>query len=430
MQQTLRVFGSFLVAVLVATITSAAANASDTFKGKTVKIIVGYAAGGGYDRYARQVGRFIGKYLPGKPSVIVQNMPGAGSMTAANYLYNQAPKDGTVFGEFNRALPIVAFAGQSKRAHFDPLKFTWVGTSSSYKGETFLLVVRKDSGIKSISDLQETKKTIYLASTSAGSDGTDIPIVLRSVLGLNIEPLLGYPGGNTLYLAVDRGEAQGRMTGYSSVETAHPDWLKKDSPVRFVLQIGHDNRIAAFPNVPTAVELARNEADRNLIELIQAPFLMARPFAAPPGLSAETTKALRTAFMAAHEDPQYKAEAKKLHLITSPSDGAEVQKVVEQLAKIPRSVYDRDAAILAHPKAKIREVKWQIVDGTISKIAKKGRFEFEIDGKKQKSRMSNGYTKVMVGGKNAKTKAIKVGMACKIWYEGNNTYAGRLDCKG
>lgn len=402
---------------------------AQNFKGKTVRIIVGYAAGGGYDRYARQLGRHMGKYLPGNPTTIVQNMPGAGSMTAANYIYNQAPKDGTVFGEFARSLPVLALAGKSRRVQFDPLKFTWIGTASSYKGEAYMLIVRKDTGIKSIQDLQQSKKTLYFAATSHGSDGTDVPIVLRSVLGLNIEPLLGYPGGNTLYLAVDRNETQGRMAGYASVKTAHPEWLAKDSPVRFLLQFGRETRLAEFADVPTAVELARNDDDRNLIELLQTPFFMARPFAGPPGLPADITKVLRTAFMKAHEDPQYKAEAKKLRLISSPADGAQVLKVVERLAKMSRSVYDRYSDILAHPKAKMRRVNWQVVDGTISKLGKKGRFEFMMNGKKQKARMTNGYTKLTVGGKKVKTKAVKVGMNCKIWYEGNNSYAGQMQCQ-
>ena len=399
------------------------------FKGKTIRVIVGYAAGGGYDRYARQMARHIGKYLPGNPGTIVQNMPGAGSVTAANYLYNQAPKDGTEFGEFARSVPILALSGKSHRVHFDPLKFTWIGTASSYKGEAYLMVVRKDTGVKSVTDLRSIKKTLYFASTSQGSDGTDVPIILRSVLGLNIEPLLGYPGGNTLYLAVDRGEAQGRMTGYASIKTAHPEWLKKDSPINVVLQFGRTTRLPDFADVPTALELARTDSDRDLINLLQTPFFMARPFAGPPGIPADRAKILRTAFMQAHEDPDYKEEAKKLHLVSSPADGNQVLKVVERLAKIRKATYDRYSEMLAHPKSKIRQVKWQIVDGTVTKLGKKGRFEFDLNGKKQKARMTNGYTKVKVGGKKTKTKAVKVGMACKIWYEGNGSYAGQMDCK-
>ena len=190
------------------------------FSGKTIKVIIGYGAGGGYDRYGRQVARHIGKYLPGKPTVVAQNRPGAGSYKAANYIFYNAPKDGTEFGIFARSVPILALAGKSGQAKFDPRKFTWIGTSSSYKGESYVMVVPKDTGVKSINDLRNIDKPLNFAATSFGSDGTDVPIVLRELLGLNIQPLRGYPGGNTLYLAVERNEAQGRMTGYASMKTA------------------------------------------------------------------------------------------------------------------------------------------------------------------------------------------------------------------
>ena len=426
------VMGCFIAvgALTAASAVSTGAQAQEMFSGKTVRVVIGYAAGGGYDRYGRQVARHIGKYLPGKPSVVATNMPGAGSINSVNYLYNQAPKDGTEFGIFARAAPVLAFAGKAKQVRYDPLKLTWIGTSSSYRGEAYLMAVRKDSGIMSISDMQRSKKVINFAATSFGSDGTDVPIVLREVLGINAQVLRGYPGGNTLYLAVDRGEAEARMVGYASVKTARPGWLEKDSPVRFVLQFATQTRLPEFPDVPTAQEIARNQADKDLIALLEAPFILARPFAGPPDIPADRTKALRAAFMKAHEDPTYQAEAKKLRLLTSPLDGAEVQNLVERLGKMPRELYDRYASILANPKSEVRKVQWQIVDGKISKIGKKGRFEFEAGGKSEKARMSNGYTKLTVNGKKAKVKAIKAGMACKIWYEGSGSFAGQMECKG
>ena len=402
--------------------------AEASFEGKTVKVMIGYAAGGGYDTYGRALARHIGRHLPGKPTVITQNMPGAGSIALVNYLYNQGAKDGTEFGIFARSAPILALAGESKTPRFDPLKLTWLGTSSSYKGEAYMMMIRKDTGVKSVTDLRSLKTPLNFASTSFGSDGTDVPIVLREVLGLNIVPLRGYPGGNTLYLAVDRGEAQGRMTGFASMSTAHREWLAKDSPVVPVLQFATETRLPQFPNVPTAMEIATKQEDKDLITMLETPFFMARPFAAPPGLSADTTKTLRTAFMKTHEDPVYLKDAKKLRLSISAADGEKVQKIVERLAKMPKALYARYAEILKDPKSPIRQVKWQIVSGKITKLAKKGRFEFDLDGKKAKSRMTNGYTKVTVNGKKAKTKSIKEGMTCKIWWEGQGTYAGKIEC--
>jgi tripartite-type tricarboxylate transporter receptor subunit TctC len=263
--------------------TAGAVQAAD-FSGKTVKVVIGYAAGGGYDRYGRQVARHIGKYLPGKPTVVAQNRPGAGSYKAASYLFYNAKKDGTEFGIFARSVPILALAGTSSQAKFDPRKFTWIGTSSSYKGEAYVMVVRKDTGIKSINELRNLDKPLNFAATSFGSDGTDVPIVLRELLGLNIQPLRGYPGGNTLYLAVERNEAQGRMTGYASMKTAQPSWLKPDGPVNIILQFATKTRLPDFPNVPTAQEVITKADDRALLDMLETPFYMARHFAAPPGL--------------------------------------------------------------------------------------------------------------------------------------------------
>lgn len=401
------------------------------FKGKTITVVIGYAAGGGYDRYGRQVARHIGRHLPGNPTVVAQNRPGAGSYKAVNYLYHQAPRDGTVFGTFARAVPLTAFAGKLKQANIDPNKLTWIGTSSSYKGESYLMVVRKDTGVKTIDDMRHIKKPLNFAATSFGSDGTDVPIVLKSILGINVQPLRGYPGGNTLYLAVERGEAQARMVGYASMSTAMPHWLDPaKSPIRVVLQFATKTRLPAFPDAPTAREVVTNKADRDLIEMLEAPFFMARPFAAPPGLKPDVTKVLRDAFMAAHKDPKYIAEAKKVHLITSPVNGAEIQKLVASIGKKPRELYDRYNRILSTATSPVRKVQWQIVSGEISKIGKKGRFMFKIAGKGKavKSRTRGHYTKVKLNGKKISRKKIKAGMKCKMWYEGPGSYAGRLDC--
>jgi tripartite-type tricarboxylate transporter receptor subunit TctC len=417
---------AFGVAAILVPITSA----QEMFEGKTVRVVIGYAAGGGYDRYGRQVARHIGKYLPGKPNVVAVNMPGAGGLKVVNYLYNIAPKDGTNFGIFARGAALFAFSHGAKHVRFDPLKLNWIGSSSSYKGEAYLLAVRKDTGMTSFKDLQKSGKVLNFAATGAGSDGHDIPLVLRSVLNINAQVIRGYPGGNTLYLAVDRGEMDARMVGYSSVKTARPGWLKKNTPVNFVLQFATKTRLPEFPNVPTAQELVTNEEDRALISMLETPFFMARPFAGPPGMPGDRVKILRDAFMAAHADPAYKKEAKKLRLLVSAASGAEVQKLVEKLAKTPKKLFARYSAILANPKSKLRKVNWIKVSGIVTKTGKKGRFRFKIDGKgkAQKARMRGRYTKVKVAGKKTKSKAVMVGMNCNIWWEGPKSTPGRVEC--
>ena len=402
------------------------------FKGKTIRVVIGYAAGGGYDTYGRQIARHIGRHLPGKPLVVAQNRPGAGSLNAVNYLYHQAPKDGTVFATFARSVPLLAFSGQSKQARFDPLKLTWIGTSSSYKGEAYLMVVRKDTGITSINDLRKAEKPLNFASTSFGSDGTDVPIVLRDILGINVQPLRGYPGGNTLYLAVERGEAQARMVGYASMKTAQPAWLTPASPVRVILQFATTARLPEFPDVPTAQEVVTKQEDKDLIAMMETPFYLARPFAAPPGLKPDVTAALREGFMKAHADEKYQADADRLRLLTSPMHGAEVEKLIERLSKMPRALYDRYAKILENPKSPLRKVVWTKVSGEIAGIGKKGRFAFKVNGeaKAQEARIGeSGYTDITINGKKAKDRDLKAGMKCEMDYEGPGSYAGRLDCR-
>lgn len=432
MIKTLKYLAVAAFAVAVSLASGTPALAAVDFKGKTFKIIIGYGAGGGYDLYARTMARHINKYLPGKPKVISQNMTGAGSIRAANYLYNVAPKDGTVFGTFARNLPLLAFSGSTKTTRFDPLKFTWIGTSSSYKNDAYLMMVRKDTGITSIADLRKQGgKTLKFASTAFGSTGHDVPLILRETLGINVQVIHGYPGGSTLYLAVDRGEMDGRMVGLSSINSRHREWLGKDSPMRILLQFARPNAHPDFPDIPTARELARSEADLDLIKMMETAYFIARPFAGPPGIPADITKVVRAAFMSVHSDPDYLKEAKAYRIDISPKDGVEVSKIVARIGKLPRKLYDRYAKILANPKSAPRKVNWQTVTGTISKVKKKGKLEFKISGskKKYKTRMRSRYTKVMINGKKTSRKKIKVGMVCKIKYEGNGSYAGEMDCK-
>ena len=218
------------------------------------------------------------------------------------------------------------------------------------------------------------------------------------------------------------------MVGYASVKTARPGWLKQGTPVNFLMQFATKKRLPELPDVPTAQELVTNDEDRALISMMESPFYMARPFAGPPGIPADRTKILRKAFMDTHEDPAYKKEAAKLRLLVSASSGEEVQQLVEDLAKTPKKLFARYTEILAHPKSKLREVKWIQVSGVVTKMGKKGRFSFKADGKDHKARMRGSYTKVKVDGKSAKSKDIKVGMNCNIWWEGPGSTPGRVEC--
>lgn len=434
MRKILRLAGISAAAALGLTAITApvtgAANAKEMFEGETIRVLIGYGAGGGYDRYGRQLARHISQYLPGKPHVVAVNRPGAGGLKVVNHIYNISPKSGIEFGTFARSAALYALSSDHKAIRYDPLKLGWLGSSSSYKNEAYVLAVRKATGVKSFSDMQKSGKLINFAATGPGSDGHDIPVVLRAVYNINAQVVRGYPGGNTLYLAVDRGEMDARMVGYSSMKTANPAWLKPNSPVRIVMQFATIKRLPEFADVPTARELVKNDDDLALIKMMEAPFFMARPFAAPPGMPAARLKVLRTAFMAAHNDPRYIAEAKKLKLLVSAASGEEVEQLVKDLARTPKHLFKRYAAILKKPKSKLRKVTWIQVVGVVTKTGKRGRFSFKIDGKgkDQKARMRGSYTKVKIDGKKAKSKAVKVGMNCNIWWEGPKTTPGRVEC--
>ncbi len=402
--------------------------AAEFYRGKIVRILVGYSPGGGYDLYARTLGRHMGKYIAGNPKIIVQNMTGAGSLRSANYIYNLAPKDGTVFGTFARTLPLLALTGKGKNVRYDPIKFTWIGTTSSYADDAYLFSVHKATGITSIRELMgKNPKQVTFGSTNYGSTGFDIPLVLKDTLGINIKLVHGYPGGTAINLAITRREMDGRTQGLSSLRTMG-DWRAERVPL---LQFARGmNRHRALKNVPTAAELATRQEDRDLIAMLETAFFMARPYAAPPGLPAARTKILRAAFMETQRNSGYINDAKKLRIDVSPKSGAEVDQIVARMMAMPKDLIARYKKIIENRKSTRRTINWKIVTGTISKVKKKGKLEFKMAGKskKYKTRMHKRYTKVKINGKKAKRKAIKVGMTCKIWWEGNKSTAGRLEC--
>src|SRR5262249_8022357 len=210
---------------------------ADFYRGKQINLIVGYGPGGGYDVYARVLGRYLGRHLPGNPTVVVQNMPGAGSLRAVNYLYNVAPKDGTAIAHFARNMPLLGVLGNNPAVHFDARKLTWLGSSSSFANDAYILIVRTDAPVKTIEDATRPGgEPLVLGGTAEGATGNDVPIILRDTIGLNVKQVVGYPDSGALYLAMERGEVHGRITDLSSVKTIKPDWLKPDSGYHVLVQ--------------------------------------------------------------------------------------------------------------------------------------------------------------------------------------------------
>jgi tripartite-type tricarboxylate transporter receptor subunit TctC len=306
---------------------------ADFYKGRQVNLIVGYGPGGGYDIYARLLARHFSRFIPGNPSVVVQNMPGAGSLRAVNYLYNVAPKDGTTIGTFARNMPLIGLLGGNSNVQFNPRKFTWLGSTSSFVNDAYILLVRHDAPVKSIEEARRADlPALVLGASAEGSTGNDVPIILRDTIGLHLKQVVGYPDSASIFLAIERGEVHGRTVDLSTLKSVKPEWLKPDGGFRVLVQFARATRHPEFPDVPTARELAKNEAARALIELAELPYALSRPFAAPPDVPADRAKALQRAFLAVHGDPQYLEDAAKLRVDVSPLGGDGVLRAIDRIA--------------------------------------------------------------------------------------------------
>jgi tripartite-type tricarboxylate transporter receptor subunit TctC len=334
--------------VLLAAVRAVHADAvADFYRGRTVTLVVGYGPGGGYDLCARLVARHLGRYIPGHPTVVVQNMPGAGSLRAANHLYAVAPNDGATIGTIARDMPLLAILGDASGVRFDPRKFVWLGSSSSFTDDAHILMMRRDAPVKSIEDARRPGgPPIVLGSTAAGTSGADVPVLLHETLGLNIKLVGGYPDNGAIFLAVDRGEVNGRTVDLTTMKSLRPSWLDPGGFMRALVQFARAARHPDFADVPTARELAGTPESRALIELAEVPYLMARPFVAPPGVPADRAAALQAAFLAVHRDPQFLADAAQLHIEVDAVGAGAVLAAIDKMADAPRDTLDRLRALL------------------------------------------------------------------------------------
>jgi tripartite-type tricarboxylate transporter receptor subunit TctC len=332
-------FGQWGAALLALTLAATPVRAEDVaefYKGKRVNIIVSYGPGGGYDVYARVLAHHMSKYIPGNPSIVVQNMPGAGSLRGTNFLYNVAPKDGTTFGTFARNMALLGLIKTNQNVQFDPAKFTWLGSSSSFANDAYILLIRKDAKVKTVEDARRPGgPPIILGSTAEGASSDAMGVLLREWLGFNMKVIPGYTDSGVLFLAIERGEIEGRTVGLSAVRSNRPDWLRPNGLGRVLVVFGRANRHPDFPDAPTARELAKSAEDRDLIEVIEIPYALSRPFAAPPDVPPDRAKALQDAFLATHKDPAYIAEAEKLGIELSPIGRDEVLRMIDKIAKTP-----------------------------------------------------------------------------------------------
>jgi tripartite-type tricarboxylate transporter receptor subunit TctC len=309
-----------------------ATDVTGLYRAKTVTVIVGFSPGGGYDLYARVLARHIGKHLPGMPAVTVQNMPGAGSLKAANFLYNVAPKDGTVFGTFDRGLPMERLLGRVEGENFDASRFTWIG---SVTDEPSVCGFSSRSGIRSWDDMKT--KPFKVGGAGATADDQIYPTLLKNLFHLPVRVVTGYPGRAEMVLSIQRGEIDG-LCGWSWSSLQSRDRaLYENGQIIVTLQLGME-KSAGLPDVPVLGDLTSDPKQKAALKLIFSRLTLARPFAAPPGLPAERTKALRDAFDATMRDPEFAAEMQHLALEVRPQSGAKVEQMLKELYAYPRDV--------------------------------------------------------------------------------------------
>lgn len=320
--------GAAVVLVALAGLASAD-DVSDFYKGRDVSLIIGYSVGGGYDAYARLLARYIGKHIPGTPSIIPQQMAGAGSLRSAKYIYSVAPKDGSVFGTFSRSMGIAPLLNQ---ADFDSRKFTWLG---SVTDDDSTCVTSKTSPIKTWDDLLH--KSSKLGGLGADADPDIWALLYKNVFGAKIQLVSGYPGTNDVTLAMERGEVDGLCgLSWSTIKTRHQDWLANHS-VNIIVQAALKKE-PEIASVPLATDLISNPEQLQIIKLMLASQAMARPFAAPPGIPEDRKTALIAAFDATMTDADFLAEAKKLDFEVHPIDAATIDRLLAEVYSTPKDV--------------------------------------------------------------------------------------------
>ena len=334
------------IAMLALTALGAAAAdpVADFYRGRTVTMVIGYSVAGGYDTYARVVARHLGRHIPGNPTVLPQNMEGAGSLRAANYLYNAAAKDGSVIGMFSRGMAMEPLIGTS-HTQFDSRKFTWLGSGTN---EVSTCVTWRDSAVKTWADALTTPFTV--GGEGSASDPDIFATVVHNVFGVKLRLVSGYPGSAEVALAIERREVDGRCGwSYSSLKQQRPEWIA-NKQVNILVQLAL-TKSPELPDVPLVTDFATTDRQRQILRLVFSRQAMARPFAAPPGVPADRADALRAAFDATMADPDFIAEAKQRGLEVNPVTGAAIDALLDELYQTPPDIVAEARATIA-PGAK------------------------------------------------------------------------------
>ncbi len=310
----------------------------DFYRGKKIDLIIGYSSGGTYDLYARLVARHLGNYIPGKPLIVPRNMPGAGSRAAATWVYNVAPRDGTILAAVDQSLSLQQAAGD-KRIQFDTTKFIYIGNPASENNTT---ATWHASGVKTIEDARRREVTM---GATGGSTSSQYPKAMNALLGTKFRIILGYPGGNDINLAMERGEVDGRgSNSWASWKTTRAHWLA-EKKINILVQIGLQ-KAADLPDVPLLMDLAANDNDRILLRLLSASTHIGRPVFTTPETPPERIKALRDAFDAMVRDPAFLEQAKRENFDIDAVSGEALQGLVAEIVAMPKEQGERLKTIL------------------------------------------------------------------------------------
>lgn len=305
-----------------------------------LRIIVGTSVGGGYDIWARTIARHIGRQLPGNPAVITQNMPGAGGIIAANYLYETAPKDGSVIGSIPRDAAVSAIAG-SNGARYDASKFGWLGTPTT---ETAICLAWDTAKVQTVEQL--FKQELIVGDTGAGTGGRIYPLALTGLLNMKFKIITGFPGSVEVWLAIQRGEVDGICESLASVRNRDPHGIR-EGKIKILFQAGLErSNEPEVKDVPFIMDLATTEDQKQALRFLYAGQSFGRPFVAPPGLPAENLKGLQEAFGRTMKDPAFVADAEKQKLDLDPHTAAQLEGYVKDLYAIPKSVADKVATYM------------------------------------------------------------------------------------
>ena len=320
-----------------------AQNLADFYRGKKIRLIIGAAAGGGYDIPGRLLATHLPRHIPGSPTIVVENMPGATSLIMTNYLYTRAPRDGTALGMPNNNVPLEPrlnlLSREGGNVSFDISKFDWVGSPVQEPQILFTLA----SAAANIDDLKNRR--VLLGATARSADNFSLPHLLNRLMGAQTEIVTGYKGQNEIFVAIERGEVQGNSTGLTNLLVTKPDWVR-EGRVKILLQFGA-TRAAEIPDVPTAVEAAPDEATRELFRFFGKKFLMARPIALPPEVPSERVTVLQAAFDATMKDPAFLADAQRIGLEINPVSGKSIRQLISEIQNTPGDVVQRLRSILA-----------------------------------------------------------------------------------